>query len=416
MPVRRLPFARRPWVLVNAVLGVAIAGGAMWAYMTFVKPDPSLAAANGGIRTVAVAQGKVTSTVSASGTVQSATTADPAFATNGTVSEVRVKVGDVVAKGAVLAKVDATAAKRQLTAAQADLDAATAALNRAEDAGSDTSDAEAQVTSAELEVEKAQEAVDGTTLKAPIAGTVVAVNGSVGSSSGASSSGGSTSGGPTSGATTSGSTGGSSSSTGGSTSSSAGFIQLADLSKLEVSAAVAETDATKLKAGQTASVSWNALAGATATAKLGSIDPNATTSNNVVTYGVIFTLDDLPDGVRAGQTVNVSVTVGEADNVIYVNPAALTTVGARQTVIAVRNGQQETRSVEIGLTGDQGVEITSGLQVGEQVVLKTSSSGTSGNGGPGGGLPGGGGFPGGGGAPAGGGVRGGGAAPAGGGR
>ena len=56
----------------------------------------------------------------------------------------------------------------------------------------------------------------------------------------------------------------------------------------------------------------------------------------------------------------------------------MTTVGNRHTVTVVTNGQQETRSVEIGLAGDQGVEITSGLQVGEQVVLKTTSTGTTG--------------------------------------
>jgi macrolide-specific efflux system membrane fusion protein len=387
-------------VLVNAVLGVAIAGGAVWAYATFVKPESSAAAGSGGARTVAAAQGRVTATVTAAGTVQSGSTASAAFTTAGTVTEIRVKVGAVVAKGAVLAKVDATASKRQLTAAEANLDAANAALDRADAAGGDTSDAEAQVTSAKLAVEQAQDAVDGTVLKAPMAGTVVAVNGSVGGSSGGSSSGGSCSGGGSSGGASSGggSSSGGSSSGGSSGSSSGGFVQLADLSKLEVSASVAEADATKLKVGQAATVTWNALPGATATAKLASVDPNATSSNNVVTYGVLFGLDALPEGVRAGQTVNVSVTVGEVDGVVYVNPAALTTVGNRHTVTVLENGQQVARPVEVGLTGDQAVEITSGLQAGEQVVLKTTSTGTGTTGGrPGGGFPGGGGFPAGGG-------------------
>ncbi|MFC0029241.1 efflux RND transporter periplasmic adaptor subunit [Micromonospora chaiyaphumensis] len=398
MPVRRLPSVRRPAVLVNAVLGVAIAAGGTWAYTIFVKPESSAAAGSAGTRTVAVAQGRVTSTVSASGTVRSAVTASAEFATAGTVSEIRVKVGDVVKKGAVLARVDPSSAKRQLTAAEANLDAAEAALDRATDADSDTTDAEAQVTSAELAVEEAQEAVDGSVLKAPMAGTVVAVNGSVGGSSGGGSSG--SSNGSSGGSAPSGST--NSSSTSSSSGSSGGFIELADLNRLEVSASVAEADATKLKVGQAATVTWNALAGATATGKLTSIDPNASTSNNVVTYGVVFSLDRLPDGVRAGQTVEVSATVGQVDDVVYVNSAALTTVGNRHTVTVLQNGRQVTRTVEVGLTGDQAVEITSGLEVGEQVVLKTSSTSTNGNNGfpgggpPGGGFPGGGGFTGGG--------------------
>jgi hypothetical protein len=69
--------------------------------------------------------------------------------------------------------------------------------------------------------------------------------------------------------------------------------------------------------------------------------------------------------------------------------------------------------VQVGVQGDQFVEITSGLQPGEQVALNipTGTGGTTGNGrsGGGGGFPGGGGgFPGGGGGNGGGGNGGGG--------
>ncbi len=402
MPVGRLARLRRPSLLVNAALGVLVLGGGVWAYTVFRDDSPAGADSGAATRTVEVAQGTVTATVSSSGTVQSASTASAEFGTSGTVTEIRVKVGDLVKKGQVLAVVDDAAAQRARTAAEANLTAAQAALDRAEAAGDDTTDADTEVTSAELAVEEAEEAVAGTVLKAPMAGTVVAVNGSVGASSGGGSSSGGSSG------SGSGSQGGASSS-GSSSSSSSGFIDIADLTELEVSASVAEADATKLKAGQSATVTWNALADATATATLTSIDPNATSSNNVVTYGVVFSLDSLPEGVRSGQTVEVSVEVGRAEDVTYVNSAALTSVGNRHTVTVLENGQQVTRAVEVGLTGDQAVEITSGLTVGEQVVINTSTTGSggsqSGGGFPGGGGPGGttgGGFPGGGSGPGGG--------------
>lgn len=386
----RLPRA----ALVNAVLAVAVIGGGAWAYTSFSSAEASESTA-GANRTIAVAQGTVVATVSASGTVQSGSTASATFGASGTVTEIRVKVGDQVKKGAVLATVDDTAAQRQLTAAKANLEAAEDALERASDAGSDTAEGESQVTQAELDVEEAQDTVDGTVLEAPMAGTVTAVNGTVGGSSGGSSGG---------------SNGGASGDASSETSSSSGFIEIADLTKLEVSASVAEADATKLKAGQAATVTWNALADTEAAAKLASIDPNATTSDNVVTYGVAFTLDSVPEGAKAGQTVEVSVTVGQVENAVYVNSAAITSIGDRHTVAVLENGQQVARAVEIGLEGDQATEVTSGLTVGEQVVLPTTSTTTGGNTGgfPGGGFPGagvpGGGLTGpGGGAPAGGG-------------
>ncbi|BCJ60701.1 hypothetical protein Jiend_41230 [Micromonospora endophytica] len=185
MPVGRLARLRRPSLLVNAALGVLVLGGGVWAYTVFRDDSPAGADSGAATRTVEVAQGTVTATVSSSGTVQSASTASAEFGTSGTVTEIRVKVGDLVKKGQVLAVVDDAAAQRARTAAEANLTAAQAALDRAEAAGDDTTDADTEVTSAELAVEEAEEAVAGTVLKAPMAGTVVAVNGSVGASSGA---------------------------------------------------------------------------------------------------------------------------------------------------------------------------------------------------------------------------------------
>ncbi|WP_173056903.1 efflux RND transporter periplasmic adaptor subunit [Phytohabitans houttuyneae] len=372
-----------PALLVNVALALVLAAAATWAYTSFARAEAA-ETGTGDSRTVPVAQGTVTATVSASGTVQSASTASASFDTSGTVTEIHVQVGDKVTKGQVLAKVDGTAAQRQLDAAEANLDAAQAALDRAEDADSDTAEAEAEVEQAELDVAEAEDGVAGTTLKAPMAGTVTAVNGTVGSSASSSGSSG-------------GSTGGD-----GSDSSSSGFVEIADLTRLEVAASVAEADATKLKSGQSGTVTWNALPGAESTASLAAIDPNATSENNVVTYGVTFTLDTLPDGVRAGQSVEVSVTVGQAENVVYVNSAALTSVGTRHTVTVLEGGQRVVRTVEIGLEGDSATEIKSGLTVGEQVVITTSSTSTNQGTFPGGGFPGGGGLPGGGGFPGGG--------------
>jgi len=398
---------RRPSVAVNAVLGVALIAGAFWAYET-IKGPATGTAASAATRTVAVQQGTVTQSVTASGTVESASTANASFVTGGTVTAINVQVGDVVKKGQVLAKVDPAAANRTLDAAEADLTAANDSLTRAQDAGSDTSTAENAVTEAQLSVDEAKAAVTGTVLKAPMAGTVTAVNGTLGSTSSGtgSSSSSSSSGGQSSGGGQS--TGGAATSSSSSSSSSSGFIDLADLTRMQVTASFAEADATKLKEKQVATVTWNALSGTSQSGKVLTIDPSATTSNNVVTYGVTLSLDKVPTGAKVGQTVSVSVVTGEAQDALFVNSAAITTVGNRHSVTVVTNGQQEARQVEIGLVGDQATQITSGATAGEQVVVNTAST-TTGSGT--GGFQGGGGLTGGGltgGGPAGGGFTGGG--------
>jgi macrolide-specific efflux system membrane fusion protein len=360
-------------------------GGAFWAYETVSGPGTGNAAAS-SVRTVPVQRGVVTASVTADGTLESGSTAAASFVTGGTVTSIGVRVGDKVKKGQVLAEVDAAAAKRELAAAEADLGAARDSLDRAEDAGSDTSTAENEVAQAQLAVDKTSAAVDGTVLRAPMAGTVVAVNGTLGSSSGSS-------GGQQAAETSTAST---------------GFIDLADLTKLQVKADFAEADATRLKEKQAATVTWNALSGAVRSGRVAAVDPQATTANDVVTYGVTLTLDKVPAGAKPGQTVSVSVVTGTAEDAVYVNSAAVTTVGNRHTVTVSSGGGQQVRTVEIGLKGDQATQIVSGVEPGEQVVITAAAPGAGGTtarlpGGAGvGGFPGGGAAPPGGGAPRGG--------------
>ena len=376
--LRRLNL-RRPAVAINAALVVALVAGAFWAYQTLSGPDTTQAA-DASVRTVPVMQGTVTKTVTADGTVASASTASASFVTGGTVTAIDVKVGQLVKKGQVLAKVDPAASQRNLAAAEADLDAAEDSRTRAEDAGSDTTSADNEVEQAQLAVDEADAAVAGTVLKAPMAGTVIAISGTLGSSSSGSSSSSSSSGGGTSGGGNSQSGGSSTSSTSSSSASTSGsgFIDLADLTRLQVSAAFAEADATKLKEKQAATITWNALSGTTATGKVSAIDPSATTANSVVTYGVTVGMDKVPPGAKVGQTVSVSVTTGSVADAVYVNSAAVTTAGTRHTVTVLSDAGQEPRTVQIGLQGDSATQITSGVEVGERVVV-TASSTTSGS-------------------------------------
>jgi len=402
----RLPPARalRSTMALNIALGVVALVGVGWAYQIVTASQNTTTNNTVAGRAVPVSRGAVVATVSASGSVQSGNTASADFATAGTIASISVKVGDAVTKGQVLATVDPTSANAQLTTANANLNAAKASLTRANSSGDDATiaQAQAQVTTAQAAVNDASRAVTGTTLTAPMAGTVTAINGSVGAASGG------------------GSGGGSGSGSASSSSSSSGFIQLADLTVMQVSANFAEADATRLKVGQTTTVTWAALTGATATGKVATIAPTATTSNNVNSYAVILSLDSVPTGVRIGQTVTAKVTVDQASNVLRLPNAAVRSVGNRhQVTVETATNATEVRFVEVGVEGDTFTEITSGVAEGDQVVIVTTTTGTTtgtgglgGFGGFGGGGAGGGGFVRGGG---GGGAGGGGAGGAGGG-
>lgn len=386
MPVTR----RRRSVIINSSLGVAVLVVGAGAYVT-VHDDPTAKAATRSSSTATVARGTVLAEVSASGSVSSAHTAEPEFATSGTVAHIDVKLGEHVGKGQTIATEDDTAQRADVVTQRARLASARDKLTTTEDDDRATSaqiaTARAQVTSAKAQLTQAERALAGTVLTAPISGTVTAVNGSVGSgsSSGTSSSGTGSGGSGTSGSASGGASSGSSDSSG--SAGSSGFVEIVDMRHLQVTADVDEADTLTLKKGQTATVSLNAKPGTSIPAKLTAIDPNPVTSDNVVHYAATIALRKRPKGIRIGQTATVDIVTAKADDTLYVPTTAVRTAGGRSTVTVISGGKQVTKDVKVGVQGGDRTAIRSGLDKGDRVVLTTGSS-SSGGGFPKGGFPG----------------------------
>ncbi|SFK94136.1 membrane fusion protein, macrolide-specific efflux system [Streptosporangium canum] len=365
---------KRRALIVNGALGVLLLGGAGIAYSSLGGAASS--AADAAVRTVSAARSTVVASVSASGAVESARARSLGFGSSGTVEKIYVKVGDRVSKGQILARLDDTSA-------QESLDAAAAALDSADD---DTSTAAsyAQYVTARNTYRAARRTVAGTVIKAPFGGTVTAVNGTVGGSSTASgSSAGTSQGGSGSGGSGSGGAGGSGAAASGS-GGSGGFIELADTGKLQLVGSFTESDITKLKVGQKASIRFDALTGVTGAGKVTQIQPTAATSDNVVQYPVTISFTEVPDEVRLGQTATVEVVVEQAENVLAVSSTVISTAGGRSTVTVLRDGRQVPTQVEVGVKGDALTEIKSGLGEGDRIVRPAATGTTQ----QGGGLPG----------------------------
>jgi membrane fusion protein, macrolide-specific efflux system len=374
---------RRRRLLINGALALLLVAGVAVAYLSL--HDDAGASSPG--RIVRVGRGTIVSSVSASGAVASANSRDLGFGTSGTVDTIKVQVGDKVKKGRLLATLDDASAQDNLRSARA-------ALTAAEDGDTSTPSGYSSYVQAKTSYASAQRALAGTELKAPFSGTIVAVNGSVGGSSSGSSSSSSGSGG------TGGTSGGGSGGTGGSstpsstsssgTTGTSGFITMADTGKLQIKGEFTETDVAKVKKGQQASVTFDAMQGTRATGKVSGIDQTSTTSNNVVQYGVTVSLSDPPSGLRIGATATVQVITANAQNVLYVPTAAVRTAGGQSTVTVLSAGKQVPKRVQTGVQGDQGTEIKSGLNEGDQVVIASASGTTGGGGFPTGRFPGGG--------------------------
>ncbi|HEY5059161.1 MAG TPA: biotin/lipoyl-binding protein [Gaiellaceae bacterium] len=266
-----------------------------------------------------------------------------------------------------------TSAHQQIASSQLGLKStlASIAMKQAPPTPSVLAGAQASLLQAQISLQNAQKAYAQTTLRAPIAGIAAAVNGTVGAQ---------TSGG---GSSANSSAASSSTGTGSSSSSSSGFVTLTNVKGMQVLAGFAETDAVKIRAGQAATVTVDALPNEELAAHVLSISGAATSSSSVVTYNVTFALDRNESQLKPGMTANVDVVVGEADNVLHVPTAAVRGSGSSATVSVLQNGTQTSVPVVAGLQGDSSTAIISGLKANQTVVLPsvsiaaTSGTGTS---------------------------------------
>ena len=242
----------------------------------------------------------------------------------------------------------------------------------------DLASAQAAVAQAQASVETAQETVNNTTLVAPAPGTVASIASQVGETVG--SSGGSSSSSSSSSSSTGSSSGGGgggatgASGTASSASSSSGFMVLTNVSNLQVLAGFTEGDAAKLQVGQPATVTVAALPGKELAATVSEIDTLQTVVSNVVTYNVLFNLNDTVPGLKPGMTANVAVIVSEKDNVLHVPTAAVSLRTGGSTVTVMNGKKQQSVPVVTGLRGDNGTEVDSGLTEGQLVVVSTGTS------------------------------------------
>lgn len=153
--------------------------------------------------------------------------------------------------------------------------------------------------------------------------------------------------------------------------------QIAELSLNEI-------DAAKIKIGQKASLTFDAVETLTLTGTVAEIDPVGTVSQGVVSYSVKISFDTQDARIKPGMTANATIQTEIKADVLSVPSSAVKTsngvsrVQVFQTPIAdggttgtISSTLPQQVIVTIGISDDTSVEIVSGLEEGEQVVTRT---------------------------------------------
>ncbi len=164
------------------------------------------------------------------------------------------------------------------------------------------------------------------------------------------------------------------------------ITMLAD-GNFEIEVDISESDINKIKIGNEASVTLDALSEDTVfAARVSFIEPAQTLIQGVVYYKVKLQLTDLLElqknlsnsglGLKAGMTANIVIITDSRENVLQVPVRAVIEDGDKRIVRVLANEQLTEVPVTLGLRGDEGlIEVTSGLKVGDVVVtfVRTTS-------------------------------------------
>lgn len=141
---------------------------------------------------------------------------------------------------------------------------------------------------------------------------------------------------------------------------------------------IPEVDASKVKVGQKATITLDAIPNKTFTGKVMGINTTGAISSGVTTYPAVIQLDDTSNSdILPNMSATASIISRIKENVLLVPSSAVQTVGSATTVKVLKNGQVATVEVEIGDSSDSQTEIISGLSEEDTVVTSTISTSTS---------------------------------------
>jgi len=229
--------------------------------------------------------------------------------------------------------------------AQAQLDQSLASvdLKRAGPAVQDLAVAQAQVDVAQAQLDQAKWSLTNTTLVAPFAGIVAAVNTGPGEVVGANNP----------------------------------VVTVVDRRSMRADVVVDEADVARLKPGQPATLAFDLAPGRTARGHVAGVVPQPNAQQGLVSYVVQIALEGTSElDLLPGMSTQAQIVTDSRQSTLLVPSRAVhgtatgTATGKERTVdVLGPDGRSATRTVKTGLAADQLTEVLDGLREGDRVVV-----------------------------------------------
>lgn len=261
---------------------------------------------------------------------------------NGTLKNLKVKIGDTVTVGDNLFIVDNNELRQNVLKAQNNLERQKLILAGAKN-DNEVAVNSVAVKEAENQLNIANEQVNKMTVLSPVSGTVVAK----------------------------------SSNDGDIVQMGKPIVTIVDTASMKIKVSVDELNITKVKIGQQVQIKFNALNDKNYEGIVDTVAQVGTTVNNITTYEVIVSIKDSTD-IKIGMNANVNILVDNKDEALVIPKEALIEKeGKRYAMTSSSDENENLVPVTTGSADGDYVEILDGVQDGEEVLISLPSNNSS---------------------------------------
>lgn len=377
--------------ILIGILALLVGGAAAWWFM------PKKATAEGRYATAPLEHGAITQSVAANGTLNPVVLVSVGSQVSGIVQKLHADFNDQVKAGQVLLELDPTLNRAQLQQSEANLASAQASMELAlaneerarglfaqeyvtrqdlDIAVQALKAAKAQFAVARAQVVRDRRNLDNTVIRSPVSGVVVSRLVDVGQTVAAS------------------------------LQSPTLFTIARDLSHMQIDTSYAEADVGNIRVGQHATFRVDAFPNRTFLGEVRQVRLNPTTQQNVVTYDVVVSVDNLDQALMPGMTAYVNIVIAQRKDVLTVPNTALrfrpSDAISRQdkarssgekpkgettpmgTVYVLENGLPKPVRISVGITDNRMTEVLSGeIKDGDAVIVEDRQPPAKANSGPG---------------------------------
>ena len=154
-----------------------------------------------------------------------------------------------------------------------------------------------------------------------------------------------------------------------------------DLTQMQIETSVSEADIGKIKVGQSATYTLDGYQDKKFHGEVTQVRLASTTTNNVVTYTVIISVDNSEGFAIPGMTANVSIKVSEAKDVLVVENKAFkvsvddTKKYEKQGILILTSSGPKRYNVTVGAVDDNKSQIISDeIKEGDKVIISIMSN------------------------------------------